>query len=313
MLHLASTIISRLAKGSNHLASVTPEVRRAHEPDIPFYRITWPDSDPKAPNYYHDAEIEIDARRAEVVAINLWNPAFFDYPFAKYISNTVYKAEPKPPVKRWMPDRKKYRAPTLDEVQTGITNWLFLCAKLAIPPGSAPSVARIDWDRSYVYTNYAIGKHLPVCQIYFKNGTCFECTRGVVTSCFSQDAYYSSNTILDEGSAGAHGKVTKEWQDLAKTLQQRLTGELRVSQALLASFAPRLNSSPAPVIGTEGITRCVVVWHDREEDARRLGTGIEPRGAFVAEFDLQSGATMWVVFENAELIAALARVQLGER
>jgi hypothetical protein len=56
-----------------------------------------------------------------------------------------------------------------------------------------------------------------------------------------------------------------------------------------------------------------VVWHDRNEDARLNGSGLEPAGAFAAEFDLESGETKFVKFNNSDLIAALASVQLGGR
>ena len=137
-LQLATAIISRLARGSNHLASIVPSVEHAwaptNSPGSPIYHFRWPHANPA--QFGSAARVEIDARRGEVLSLFLNDAAFFDYSFTqRMISNKVYVPEASHPPPRPLPDRKRFRAPTTNEVRIGIANWLFLCPKLGILPG----------------------------------------------------------------------------------------------------------------------------------------------------------------------------------
>jgi len=308
---LAAKTIERLAKGSNPLANVTPLVRRAKGKvagkEIPFYRFTW-----RLPSdistYGYAAQLEIDARSGEVTSLDLYDPAFFDAASAKYVSDTVYRPEPKPKVQVPLPSRDRFRIPTTNEVRAGIASWLTLCTKLNLNPGSDTEVSRVDWDRSYVYTNLSISSTKPVCQIHLKNGTRFECVDSVAVSHFCDDACFID--FWDDRPSDEwrrfDGKVARKWQDLAKELERRLTKQLALPEKLISSFPPAVSLAGADY-GAQGLARCVVRWHVQSEDARLVGSGIEPRGALAAEFDLQSGAVKWIGFYDPALIATLTQ------
>ena len=106
--------------------------------------------------------------------------------------------------------------------------------------------------------------------------------------------------------------MTKRWQDLAKAFEERLSAQLGVPQAFFKEFSPEAFER-IPDVGAEGFTRGLVGWPDPEEYKRAVMSGYPPLGNFCVEFDLRSGETTFVKFYNSDLIAALARVQLGGR
>ena len=302
---LATRTLESLAKTGNPVAGLSPRVRKAAPTsdgrEIPFYLLTWPGRTNSPCDVA--AEVEIDARTGQIVRLQLWDKGFLDLPYSRKIRDKVYKPEPKPKFEFPLPDRARFRFPTTNQVLAGIRGWVELCKRLELSPGGDTSLARVDWSRSYIYTNHAISDNVPVTQVWFKNGVSFEAERGVILSHFASDSCYVGywdDRPAEEWSP-FHGRVIKRWQDLACDLETKLVERIGLSRSILRS-CPQELVYVVPEVGADGVVRCVVRWRDEAEDARLRGSGFEPFGAIRAEFDLQSGELKWIAIHNPTLL-----------
>lgn len=303
VVSLAYSIIRALAKGTNPAARAKPIIKTAQAKDFPFYLINWPNTN--AHNYGGFASVEIDARRARPVFVQLWSPEYYDVALAGQISNRVYTAETKPaPSKqdsvsqddlRWKPD--------VATMKSLIPKWLRFCDNLGLAPGPQTNLDYVDWKQTFKAEAPAPLPPGTLYKIVFKNGAAFETVNETVFGHNGFDASFVGAWAdkPNEYWKSFTGPAVYTWAQLAAQLNSRLNAKLGISKAYLNRFAPT-----AYTVGTNGMSRCTVNWYDTKSSA--VKSPVSAPIAIAAEFDLASGEIKSVTFFDFELLRWEARI-----
>jgi hypothetical protein len=309
----AAKAISSLATGGNPVASITPRLRIPGKPEenIPFYWITWPTTNSRGhPDFV--AFVEVDARSGLTTFVELRDERFSN----KALAERAKKADEHPPrvgPSRWAlrlqaPLQRVVPYPTTNQVLEAIAGWLQLCSRLGLEPGTQTNIDAVFWPRTAIYTEEAISKTDPICQVQFTNGTFFEAVGGVALGHYAADSCFTGywQEMTPEERAPFKGRVLVSWRDLAKGLEGRLINNLGIPRKMLSPFTagPELKDTP---VGAEGIKRVVVGWRNWPKKSNRFVSIDETRLAFAAEFDTETGDLKWINFRDPDFIAALRR------
>src|SRR5262249_35820353 len=107
------------------------------------------------------------------------------------------------------------------------------------------------------------------------------------------------------------GKVLKNWEDLAKGLEEKLIARAGVPKQLLDPFIPQIHINKVE-LGKETTKRVVVGWRNWPRNANRTVYVEETILAFRAEFDVESGELKWLNFHDPQFIGALRQAQSEE-
>jgi hypothetical protein len=302
VLDLATKTIRGLAHGNSPIEGVRPKIECGFpEPngdEVPFYRITWPTH--KHPIFDTIAQIEVDARDGTIVFLQVLDPSFFDYTFARTMSNCV---------KSVSNDRIKERyaglRPGTNDVVTVMRNWARFCEQLGFRSYVGKTISDIDWDRTTLYTDLSGFDHRIISQIRFADGTCFESSGNRVRSHFESDSCFTG--AWDDRPRAEwekfKGMVTLDWHPVAKRLERTLAERFGIPENQFDRLHARTFQRVAPV-GTEGLVRCVVRWLSQEEEGS-ISPGLEARGSLAAEFDLHNGELKWIEINDFQLLDLL--------
>jgi hypothetical protein len=320
VLELATTTVRHLAKQGNPIAGIQPKVIRpgnGSDP-IPFYWIRWPNTNQAtfglAPPDV--AFIEIDAREGLITFLDLRAKGFHDYGLAAQISNRVHAPDPQPQgPSRW---ELQHRSPlkrvqswsSTNEVIRAIGNWLALCQKLGVDPGSQTNVASVDWSRTFSYTNNELSRTIPTCQIVFSNGVIFESISGIAFSHFASDSCFSGSWeyMSVQERQRFKGKILKDWEGLAKDLERVLVHNVGIPKQLMTAYSAGQEIG-RPKKGEETIARTVLAWRNWPRNAHRFVAVEETTLALQAEFDLETGELKWISFHDPHFIGSLRLAQ----
>jgi hypothetical protein len=245
------------------------------------------------------ANVEIDGRTGAVVCINLYDDGFFDSGFEQQISKRVYTADaPRPKAKRLI------SKPTPDQLALAIEHWRIFCQGLgiAIPPNT--SLADVDWERSLVCTDRVFSLTKPVCQVVFKNDVLFDSLDGLVYDYYSRGSFFVGDFLKKPKSEreALQGEVTKNWKDLARDFQVRLSTYIGPLSSRLADAMPLVREAGGEH-GSIGLTRTVIQWRKYEQTDHTVESSDLPL-LFLVEFDLRTGEVMWVHFCDATLLGS---------
>lgn len=173
-LKLASNALQKLIRTTNTLAGLVPRtshVGPSSKGFAPFFQFEWPPLT-RSP---HGATVEVNGRTGKIVFVQLLDTVFRNSQ-KEDISDGAFAPEKTEVIASHVATSVKgyYAQPTTNDVRKAIQSWLSLCAKLGVPPGTETNLADVNWDRTWLYTNEEISATLPVCQIRFQNGACFE-------------------------------------------------------------------------------------------------------------------------------------------
>jgi hypothetical protein len=194
-----------------------------------------------------------------------------------------------------------------------IKNWLALCDKVGLDPGAQTNLAEVDWGQTMLFAHPMFSNQGQACRVSFKNRVFFDSLNGVVFDLSSPDAYFVGNYMSKppEERLRFVGTVTKRWQDLAKELEGRLCERLGVPKSMFEQSKPAQAVSGG-TFGESGIVRMLVWWHrlpERDED----NIARDSRSYLGAEFDLQTGQTKAIVFQDPDLIQLVGRALRGSK
>lgn len=261
--------------------------KAANEPERPFYLLTWHRSDLLG----EGAQIEIDARRGEVVSLLLDDPAFPNPTFAQQISNRVYKPEPatvkaREPVRPKGIRRDLYPLPTTNQVLKAIGGWLKFCRAFGIDHGGETNLSDINWDESMIVPNPELSPLTNVCQIAFRNGTAFQALNGTAISSLGPDViamgirglYRGTNYIADY-------TPTKNWKELAAKFETLVVARAGVPRPFLENYHAVLDYGDGIHFNYK---HCLVDWCKKGPEYENMIPYERPM-AMSAEFDLDTG------------------------
>jgi hypothetical protein len=307
VVQAAAQVVRLLAKGSDPLAGAVLRFRRPTSERIPFFMAEWRTAPDGHGADYAVASVEIDGRDRSIVRLTLFDPAFWDLALEKRIKAKVYRPDQTntpPPVRRII----TYPKPTTNSVERAIEQWLTFCDVLGLDPGNQTSLASVDWEQTFTYTNVAVSRHEPVSRIRFRNGTLFETIRGIVYCHCSLDACFAGPYLdkTDKEWAKFQGRVSRKWQDAVRDLESRLDGKLGIPKTLYSPSQP-FPRMLGPNVGETGCARALVYWHRLPRLQESDSADEDFRSFFYAEFDLQSGQVKLVAFHDPKLIEALGR------
>jgi hypothetical protein len=201
---------------------------------------------------------------------------------------------PNRPLIRWL----GWPKPSKTEILELIPKWLDFCRRFDLDPGPQTNIANVDWIETVVWTNENVLEHGTLMKIQFQNGTIFESVNGKIFGHFSGDAAFVGAWAERPGEYWTNyaGNLQFRWEDLAKRLNTLLTQKGPMAQSRLEKFTPTLY-----VQGRGGMARCLVRWCDSEEN-RNMSVSLEDiKTALLAEFDLGTGQTKTLRFDDPEL------------
>jgi len=314
LVHIAAKALQQLIKSEDILSESNGAVKilyagSYHGSRIPFVRVVWPRIS-RGPE--KGAEVEIDGRTGTIVFIHLWDRAFYDRAAAKRIKEQVYTATPKPLTENISAVRKSHlRQPTTNQVSDGIAKWLVFCGKLGVDPGGQTNVMDVDWDKTVLYKYPDFSTNISAFSVWFKNGAGFNSIDGTIVGHFAADACYvgSYTTRPHEEWRRYTGKFLRRQEDLVKNLETAFVEKLGIPAAALAPFSASKPTPPQEIEDDNGqimtINRAHVSWRNWPRNAGRTVWVTETRLGMSAEFNLETGALEFLVFEDPEFIEAL--------
>jgi len=313
VVEIARKTLQRLVRNGDPLRKGPPFVLYAgisNGQRIPFCKVSWggPVTSPDSVG-----EVEIDERDGRIVFLHLWHPAFLDYEFALEISNRVFRVDPV--VKRATEESRvpKYQRPHPSPEFAGlvIRDWLRFCGKIGISPGGQTNLSDINWDRTWLYTNGLLSATNAVCQVRFKNGTCFESFRGTTIGHFSREAFFTGYWDTNhEGMIRLRGPIFKHWEELAANLEKLLVNKLAIPTNLISGFKPSPEVKP-PEFQSVEFKRSEIGWRHWPPHPGRSISVRESTLGFVAEFDLETGQLELIYFREPRFVDALVRSRLS--
>ena len=314
-MQLAADTIQRLAGAHNLLTNVVPVMRAAGEyrgQPIPLYRVNW--ANPEAP-LRRLASMEIDARTGEIVGVDLFSRGFRDEEAARKITEQVYTPEQAQPARQRMAETYNGPPPTTNQAVETIANWLLVCRKLGMNPGSQTNLADVDWERCSIGTNRAGGILTPVCCVHLKNGNGFTSLNGGVIGFVPSDMYWGPTWGIRSKADKErfYGTITRHWEDLARNFRRLLIQNFGFREKDLAPLDPVPTYGPGEV-GAEGVNTRVNVVFGRFP--RRDGKLPQQAAycdascyAIMVEFDLNSGEIKGFGFVDRKLMNLFAKSQ----
>ena len=314
VVDIATTVVERIARKGNPTANLKPTVQtfEVGKRRLASYAITWPDTN-MIGSFKHAAILEIDARKGQVVFMDLRAPGFYDFSFAQQISNTAYVPDMRPQTDAKRNGRIDLPRPNSDQTSHAVQSWMLLCAGLGVGTRSNTNVDSIDWGRTFVYTNEVGGATHSVCQIRFKDGTSFESIEDTAISHVERDACFCDDfmTRPEKEWDPFKGSIAKEWENLASQLELALTRNIGIPKKALSPFSPgrRFHSFK---VGDQWIKRIVVDWRAWPSTPGTFSVS-DARLALFAEFDLETGELKSIRFEDPTLIEILQKTITGTR
>ena len=307
-----------LARHGDPTASLRAKVRHLKEgtdgPDLPFYVVYWPDPGPDGPS---PAQVEIDARDGRITSVFLGDYAFYDIAFSVEMKRRVWLPDSLPPKEGVGEPSRSPRPPTpsTNEVLQALSSWSWLCDGLGLDCGVGASLAAVNWDNTYLYTNAWVSSTSPVCRVTFTNRSWFDAVGGVASDAFSPGSCYINEwgfRVLEDWLP-FEGKVNRRWGDVAGDLEQRLETRLGIPRQLLAKYERHLRNTSVPGVGETGLKRVLVNWNNgapvRVEYRGGAVWAWENHLGFSAELDVGTGELKFIRFCDPALIEALARAQ----
>ncbi len=309
VVELATHTVERLAREGNPIASVAPIVRTPKPyrgATIPFYEVTWPKTNQNQSLDCY-ASVEIDARNKQVVALLLRDPGFNNHSLATELARRYTTPEPKRRPEYPAISRANNPLPTTNQVQVAISNWLWFCRQLNIDPGSDTNIDHVNWARTWTYAREPFSSNAPLCQITFSNGTCFESVNGFTFNHVASDTCYG---LFWESRPkaewdGFRGKVTRNWEDLAKALEPVLVAKLGIPAKKMARLRAYPVYPPKEETGRDPVARAVLTWRSPPPVKHKSPPG-ERYEAFSVEFDLHTGDLKSIKFHDRSLLPSLA-------
>jgi hypothetical protein len=307
VVQLTAETLMRLERHGHPLSDAVPVVYYAgpryaqllQGKEIPFWEVSWRNPREHMENM---AVVEVDGRSGDIVSLNLYDWGFFDTAFELEISNRVYTADATPARPKPPPGKRVLPPPTAEQASSAIEHWRGFCRGLgiAIPPETA--LSDVDWDRSLVVTDRVVSASTPVCRIVFKNGVLFDSVGELVYNHYGKGCFFIGDVPKKPKAEwkAMEGTVMKDWHDLARSLQVRVAEYLGSLSSELSTARPFVVEAGGG-LGTNGLTRTVIEWRkyhrpDHTIDAQELPL------LFAAEFDLRSGDTVWVNFQDIGLL-----------
>jgi hypothetical protein len=293
IIERARTLAQKLVRSGLPL-STAPAIKMS-EPyqsqTIPFYNVTWPITNKHFVSY--TASFEVDGRTGKVVWISLQDRGFFDFGKAAAISNAVVTPSVVP---RPLKPRPRFVAPFLSEqeVRDLICDWEDFSQKLGMKP-SHVDYSMVDWSRTMLYTNKVLSSKIPVRQLWFSNGICFESFKGTMMDGSSSGSCYLPGWPMrdDDDWQQFQGKAQHRWEDLAAQFEKRLVAS-GIQKKNFKTSRPGTGFEPLRP-GEEGIKHALIQWRIWPN---RIGTISvnESKLMLEAEFDLQTGDLKMVYF-----------------
>jgi hypothetical protein len=321
--NIAVTVVKRLANHNPHFLQQVPVIKcgpTLAQGTVPFYQIHWPVD--QNTSFAYAAKVEIDARRGEIVFLDLRDPVFYNETYEINISNRVYKGlvgkvltsntlrSLKEPASSLLSSNTlAMERPSATRVATAITNWLDVCRRLKIQPGPDTNLADVDWSRTCLYRYARISTDQLICRTCFSNGTQFDSLDGYVLNHASSDQYYVGNWQWKSTNEEKqfYGTNVYRWQALVVDFERCLNDEFGVLQSDLSSYKA-VPSIGLTDVGSVGRTRVQVEWCPWRYGAKRLPAE-SSRPVLIVEFDLQTGQVKGYGFRDSKLFEIFARGQ----
>jgi hypothetical protein len=299
---LAAETLQRLIKSGNPLTNATARVQSAGSNGgkaIPFYRVVWQNTNQHLATI---AKVEVDGRTGALLGLQLLDWGFLDPTFAREIKAKTYTPDPAVTAANKQLGKRVLPYPTTSQAAQVIHNWLDFCRRLGVETGENTNLAQIDWERSLICTDKTISASTPVCRITFTNGTLFEAVDGLVFRDFCSDAFFMGDYLRRPKAEwdNIQGTVTQRWEDLARSLEVRLSERLGVPKSVFehAKFSRRNRGAD---LGEKGLTRTVVEWVKYDNPGYPVDAQSLP-ALFAAEFDLRTGTVKWISFYDASVL-----------
>lgn len=297
---LPTRLITSLAKTGDPLRNLVVGISHAkpfqgHE--IPFYQVVWHDTNVPPGAQHRVADVRVDARTGLIVSLSLADSAFCDPARTREIMAKVYKPDP---VKPAPPKVRTLPYPATNEVVKAIGNWLRVCRKMGIDPGSQTNLADVDWDKTYLFRPSFFSGPKPACCVTFHNGALFVSTEAKVfrhcsSDFFDQVPFRWTNFL---------GTAKYRWQDLAKGFEGILVREFGFPKKALEACPPHWIYLSTEV-GAEGVIRADIAWWRADRSFNK-----DPRSeTFTAQFDLVTGETKFFGFNDQAMIDLFVRGQ----
>ncbi|HTI73315.1 MAG TPA: hypothetical protein VMF06_25295 [Candidatus Limnocylindria bacterium] len=300
---LASKMLERIAKVPNVLSGtflkVTGPTTANYGKIVPYYFMTWYRTnhlDPQHPELSPTvADVEIDAGKAIVASLNVYDIGFRDDEMGKEINRRVYTAEPlpqRPPI-----NRKLMPMPTSDDARVVLKTMQDFCGKIGIKPDPDMDESHINWDRSF-WNDVADGTKTNMwCQIVFKNGgTCITKAGQPLTfargdACFAGDREQRS----EEEWKRFGGTQNKTWEECAASFLATLKKAFPRKAALVDQLR-----GEKYIGGTEELRYCSVIFRTLKQWEMGDLNGVVP--AMLVEFDLADGSIKAYRFTDLSII-----------
>lgn len=310
ILGLATRAVRGLVKNGDPLTNIVPvvaDVGQYHGQTIPFYRVKWPTTSFASRGVLMPAaEVGVDARTGQIETLGLYDRAFDDPARLQQISNIVFNGTAPP-----RPRKRKidFPRPGTNEVARAIANWLVLCQKLGMDPGSETNLANVNWEESYVYNYEPFSPKKPICRTTFTNGTTFDTIEGKVINGSPWDTYYTADR--HERWRGKReqleGVANYRWTDMVTRFERLLTTKFGIPEKLLSQFRS-VAGWDVPGVGSNGFARVNVIWRLWPKNNPSVPNRDAPVG-FMVEFDLRTGQIKGFGFHDRALIEAFGRGQ----
>jgi hypothetical protein len=256
---------------------------------IPFYDLTWYQTNTAHPGRLNVslARVEVDAGRRQISYISLWHQAFGDEARDEEIRRLVHA--PEPPIRPRPKDKTHPRAPTNDVVQA-IQNWLVVCQRMHIDPGTQTNLADVDWEDTYVFEASGYRPPRISCHIGLQSGAHFTAIGDYVYAYAAADKYFPMEAWKWKRFLGP---INHRWEDLAKRYQEMLIAEFRFPQSAFTNLTARLREGYADEGRPQRVNRAEPVWFAPGSAQRS-----SQKPVFQVEFDLATGAIKGFAFTD---------------